>query len=172
MLALCSLPCEVNTLRGQLKHTWLENQVRDNDADDIVTFWKDGDWVNEVETIFPQYLQLTLKLADELVDGFSPAQLIDQLGPFKEISADLRGQVRKAIHEAYLEASNITDLAEPIRKCARDLEPELNKLRTLWKMPHSPEGEIAVRDCWEDIQKKGALLHAQLEKLPRGVVLP
>jgi hypothetical protein len=167
--------CHANTLRGQLKHSWLENQVIANDDDDIASFWKDG-WVisgvDVVETMFPYYLSQTFKLADNLAEGFSPAQLIDQLGPFKEISDDLRGQVKKAIHEAYLEASNIAALAEPIRKCARDLEPELNKLRSLWKVPHSPEGEIEVRGCWEDIQEKGAALHEQLEKLPRGVILP
>ena len=164
--------CPAETLRGQLKHSWLENLVRDRKADAIVGFWKKGQWEDKVETIFPHYLQLTLKLADELGDGFSPAQLIDQLGPFKGFTDDLRNQIKKAIHEAYLKTSNISALAQPIRKCALDLEPELNKLRTLWKMPDSPESEIALRDCWEKIQKKGAALSEQLEKLPRGVILP
>jgi hypothetical protein len=164
--------CQAERLRGQLKHSWLENLVRDRKADTIVGFWKKGQWLDKVETIFPHYLQQTLKLADELVEGFSPDQLIDQLAPFKEFSDDLRGQVKKAVHDAYLEASNIAALAEPIRKCAKALEPELNRLKALWKMPYSPESEIAVRDCWENIQEKGAALREQLEKLPRGVILP
>ncbi len=52
--------CPAETLRGQLKHSWLENQVRDIDTDDIVSFWKDGEWADTVATVFFHRLQQTL----------------------------------------------------------------------------------------------------------------
>lgn len=172
MLMFDGIYCEVNLLRGQLKHSWLENQVRDIDTDDIVSFWKDGEWLDTVGKIFPHRLQQTLELADRLVDGFSPAQLVGQLAPLGNLSDELRKKIKLTVHASYLAASHIASLEEPIRQCAQDLQPELNNLWELWKKPFSIECEFALRACWDNIRAKGKALHEQLEKLPRGVVFP
>ncbi len=105
-------------------------------------------------------------------DGFSPAQLVDQLAPLRRLPDDLQNEIKKAVHETYLATSYITSLEKSIRKCALALQPELNNLRKLWGKSFSPEYEVELRACWENIRKKGEALRQELEKLPRGVILP
>lgn len=164
--------CPANTLRGQLKHSWLENQVINNDADDVVSHWKDGDWSDKVDSVFPRRLQQTNELIDGLVEGFSPKQVVDQLAPLKSLPDELFNKVKSAIHEAYLNDSMITCLDVPLRECSIALQEELNKLKEIWHMPVTVDHEAELRQCWENVRDKGKALHALLVKLPNGVVLP
>lgn len=165
--------CWADTKRGQLKHSWLENQVRDLDGDTIVSFWKEGLWQDKIKMEFPQRLQHALELAERLAEGFSPAQLVDQLIPLSSLTLEQRQQLKLAIHQAYLEVSNITALVEPIRQCCHALQPEIEDLGRLWSIPFSTEGADDLRACWERFRGGHATtLHDLLEQLPRGVILP
>lgn len=166
------IPCTANALRDKLRHTWLENQIFFYDVDDVVSFWEDGDWSNTINSVYPELIQEAIDLANNLVDGFSPAQLIDELLSLKPLSKDTRNRFKKAVHEAYLSATNISSVENPLREAATAMQIELMELQRLWGMPHGADNEKALRQCWERIGLKGKPLHSLLGKLPKGVVLP
>jgi hypothetical protein len=172
MTMVRGIPCPANTLRDKLRHTWLENQIFFYNSDDVVSFWKDGDWSHTINLVYGEYIQQAIELADNLIDGFSPAQLVDELSLFRSLTEETRNKIKKAIHETYLATTNISSLEEPLRKAAIGMQTEIINLQILWGLPHVIDNERALRQCWERIGSKGKPLHCLLGKLPKGVVLP
>ena len=117
MAIFTSIQCSANTLRGQLKHSWLENQLCNKTAHDVVSFWRQEGWP-ALEMEFEGRVGDVMRLSDDLEDGFSPAQLVDRLTPFAGLSEELKMEIRKAVHTAYLKSSGICDLKAPLREAA------------------------------------------------------
>lgn len=157
-------------LRGQLKHSWLENQLCNKKAEDILYLWKEGKW-RALESEFDMRVEETLELADNLAEGFSPAQLVDILSPLARLPESDRALIKRAVHEAYLQSSGILMLQMPLKETAKSLSDVLSHLRNVWKIK-SPEGEVQVKRAWEQVSIKANELLEIFKKLPTGVVLP
>ena len=171
MLTPWNIPCEANTLRGQLKHSWLENQICIMTTKNIMSSWQKRRKWPALEKEFDIRIKVTLELADNLADGFSPAQLVDQLRSFAQLSQGERALIKKAVHEAYLESSGIMKLQAPLKKTAQSLGVEISRLRDAWKTK-SPEGEGQVKEAWEQVSIRAIELLEIFKALPTGVVLP
>lgn len=171
MLTPWDIPCEANTLRGQLKHSWLENQLCNKKTEDIVSSWQKGRRWSALENEFDMRIKQTLDLAGNLAEGFSPAQLVDQLRPLAQLHDGDRALIKKAVHEAYLESSGIMTLQAPLRDAAKSLGNALSQLRHVWNSK-LPEGEQKVGKAWELVYEKANGLLELFKKLPTGVVLP
>ena len=162
----------VSRVRPQLKHSWLENQVQNKDADDIVMLWQAQLWQEVLESNFPDRIQKTTALAENLVIGFSPSQLVDELSPLSSLPDPQKERLRATLHEIYLARCPIESLAQQLHDAAKALEGTLAKLRECWKLPPSAKAEQKVRASWQDFRKDAERLYKILEKVPKGVVIP
>ena len=167
-----NISCPVNILRGQLKHTWLENQVCNKSADDIANFWRTKSWDNVIGEIFPYRIDQSRQLANEMLSGFSPAQLVDQLSPLQSLPHDSRSRLKDVLHSAYLESSGISSLSELLSQELENFTEEFAKFLTVWNTERTDTNEVALRDGWKQLQQIANSLLAVFEKLPKGVVLP
>ena len=168
MLTPWNIPCEANTLRGQLKHSWLENEVLYISIETVIALWRGG---GGLAAKYAMRVQDLSSLVGSLVEGFSPAQLVDTLKPFGELSVESRAALKVAVHSAYLESSGILALQASLKAAAVDMEAALKDLPLAWGQPQS-QGEGAVRAAWENVRENARALVVVLERLPRGVVLP
>ena len=164
-----NIPCEANTLRGQLKHSWLENEILYISIETVITLWRQGG--ADLATRYAVRVQDLSRLADSLAEGFSPAQLVDTLKPFGGLSTEERAAIKGAVHAAYLESSGILALQAPLKAAAMGMEAALQELSRAWVLPQS-QGESAVWAAWEGVREKASALIMELERLPKGVVLP
>lgn len=167
MLTPWDIPCEANTLRGHLKHSWLENELGIMTTKNILSAWRKGmKWPE-----FDVHIKEVFCLADNLAEGFSPAQLVDQLRALAQLSEGDRALIKKSVHKAYLESSGIMKLEVPLKKAAQSLGDAISQLRDAWKIKH-PEGEQKVEEAWELVSMKAKELLDVFQNLPTGVVLP
>lgn len=162
---------EAVLLRGRLKHSWLENQVCNKTVDDVVFLWQRGKW-RALEEEFAFRAQETLRLADEMVTGFSPAQLVETLAPLYALPPQTRENLKQAVHDAYLECSGAESLALDLRKAVMSMEDELKRFMAVWHTPPTPENEPELRAGWHSLREKADGLLAVFSQLPTGIVLP
>lgn len=158
-------------LRGRLKHSWLENQLLNKTTDEVVYLWgKMGWWA--LETEFSERVKEVIYLADDLEDGFSPAQLVDHLAPFAKFDPEIQDDIKQAVHIVYLKSSRISDLKMPLQKDAMALGNALDELRDVWRLPMTEDNEVILRKAWQEVSKRAKTLHSLMERLPMGVMLP
>lgn len=169
MLTPWNIPCDANTLRGQLKHSWLENEILYISVETVITLWRQGG--ADLAARYAVRVQDLSRLADSLAEGFSPAQLVDTLKPFGGLSTEMKSAIKGAVHAAYLESSGILALQAPLKAAALGMEAALQELSRTWALPQ-PQGEYSVRAAWEGVREKASALIEVLERLPKGVVLP
>ena len=162
---------KASILRGRLKHTWLENQVCNKTVEDVIFLWRLGKW-RALKEEFGFRVQETLHLADEMVAGFSPAQLVETLAPLHALSPETKKHLKEAVHNAYLECSGIQEMALNLNRTATVVESELKRLIAIWHKPPTPENELALRAGWHSLSEKADDLLAVLSQLPKGIVLP
>lgn len=169
MLTPWNIPCDANTLRGQLKHSWLENEVLCISIETVIALWRQTG--TDLAIRYAVRIQDLSRLVDSLDEGFSPSQLVDTLKPFDCLSTEERTAIKVAVHAAYLESSGILELQMSLRAAAAGMEAALQELSRAWALPQ-PQGEGAVRCAWESVREKARTLIMILERLPTGVVLP
>jgi len=167
-----NISCPANILRGQLKHTWLENQVCNKSADDVANLWRTKSWDNVIGEIFPYRIEQSRQLINDMVSGFSPAQLVDQLGPLQNLPDESRSRLKDVLHSAYLETSGISALSELLSQEIEAFAREFKGFLTAWNTERTNENEPALRDGWNKLQQVADSLLAVFERLPKGVVLP
>lgn len=171
MIVLRSYNSQANLDRGQLKHSWLENQVLNKTSNNVINFWKSTDW-NALEQQFAVHIRKAIQLSDELESGFSPAQLVDTLRPFEKVDDETKELIKQAVHEAYLESSNITELKAPLKEASEELEKALGHLLEAWNQQVSEKNEQELKKAWDEFLTRARKLHSVLEQLPKGIVLP
>ena len=167
-----NIACRANTFRGQLKHSWLENQVCNKTANDVATLWRTQIWDEVIGEIFQYRIDQMRELANELVNGFSPAQLVDQLSPLQNFSEENRFRLKNVLHSAYIENSGISALSELLSQEIEGFAQEFTRFLTVWNTKRTDENEPALRHGWNQLQQVANSLLAVFEKLPKGVVLP
>lgn len=171
MRAPWNISCDANTRRGQLKHSWFENQVLNKTSDNVINFWKTTGW-KALEQQFAVHIRKAIQLSDELESGFSPAQLVDTLTPFEKVDDKTKELIKQAVHKAYLESSNITELKAPLKEAAEELEKALKHLFEVWNQQVFEKSESELKKAWDEFLIKATKLHSVLEQLPKGIVLP
>lgn len=165
-----NIACDANNLRGQLKHSWLENEVLYISIETVINLWRQGG--ADLATRYAMRVQDLSRLADSFADGFSPAQLVDTLKPFGELTAEMKSALKDAVHEAYLESSGILALQESLEAAAMNIEAALQNLSSAWGLPIQSQNKSKVSKAWEGVCEKASTLVMELERLPKGVMLP
>lgn len=156
-------------LRGQLKHSWLENEVLNISIETVISLWRRGG--SNLGVRYAARTRDLQHLTDSLAESFSPARLVDTLEPFSGLSAEDKSAVKAAVHAAYLESSDILALQAPLKVAAAGMEAVLQELSRAWLLLQ-PGGECAVRAAWEGVCDKAGALIVELERLPKGLELP
>ena len=169
MITLPSELCQADITRGQLKHSWIENEIQGTQPTNVVNRRRDGSWERDGKiTKFIRNIELTRQLAHDMIQGFSPSQLVNQLGPLQKLSAEIRANIEKAVHDSYLESSDIEDLADDLRLEVEIFAKEFKKFSEVWQKGD----DAALRNAWQGVLEKAEALLSVFERLPNGVVLP
>jgi hypothetical protein len=179
VLILKGLPCDAALRRGLLWHSWLKNQILKMNADYVAQMHGDTSLQEERESFerkiqaggeFESKLSDARRFASEMIEGFSPAQLVDS-GPLANLSAEARTSIKAVIHDEYLRQTMIEERTGPIASGVDDMERALKGFSTVWYR-RPPAQQDLVKTEFERLQACARLLHEKLGSLPEGIVLP
>ncbi len=164
-----NIPCPANDLRSKIKHSWFENKVLQYGPANIPARRRDGSLAREgyIEA-FAEHLDLARELVRTMIDGFSPAQLVDRLEPLQYLSAEELGLLKEGVHRAYLERCDIEAVAQDLGRAVENLAAAFSRFRELW----DEGGDAALEAAWVEILRLTEDLLEQFERLPQGVALP
>jgi hypothetical protein len=166
-------------LRGILRHSWLKNQILTMDAGYVIQMRGRPSLHEEREAFerkirpggeFESRLGEARKLVREMVDGFSPAQLVDS-GPLAGLSPEARAAVKSVVHREYLSRTMIEKCVGPAAAACDALEDALRKFSDDWFRQPYP-GAVVIRKRFEELQQRARALSESLGDLPEGIVLP
>ncbi len=161
------LPCHASCLRGQLKHTYLTNKVclktLPEDLLESMIYKERG---------VPQHQEIRNKIA-ELLDvfgsadkGFSPAQLIDQLSPFRQLPGHERASMKELVHRQFAAEFRLAERKTRLEQRARDFLGALDFFLTQVNVVAS-----AAKLGMEKVQETARSMIRELESLPKGIWL-
>lgn len=170
MLFPFNIPCEANQLRGQLRHHWLENQVLNKFPDDVVRLRKKG-WP-ALENEFDLRIEQLKELIENMIEGFSPKQLIDKIGFLSQLPDEKKTALKEVLHIVYLERFEIEDLKKKLNNEAVSFEVVLNQFRIVWRLPEGPDTENQIAIKYQEVLEQAKKLIEIIKKLPKGVALP
>jgi hypothetical protein len=165
-----NIPCEANTIRGQLKHSWLENQLCNKTGEKILALWRNGQWA-ALNSEFDVRFEETYDLINSLNYSFCPSQLIDKISWFILLSENERKFVKEILHKRYLNNTNILELKVPLIEKTNALKKAILSLRNSWDI-RSSGSEIRIRNSWDEVLSKAKDLLEIFKKLPKGIVIP
>lgn len=161
------LACRAASVRGQLKHTYLTNKVclktLPEDLLESMIYMERG---------VPQHQEIRNKIA-ELLDvfssadkGFSPAQLIDQLSPFRQLPGHEREAMKEQVHRQFADEFRLAERKTRLEQRARDFLGALDFFLTQVNAAAS-----AAKFGMERVQETARGLIRELETLPKGIWL-
>jgi hypothetical protein len=163
------LACFAASVRVKLKHTYLTNQVcRKTLAEDLMEsmLYKDK------ERGVPQHQEIRNKIA-ELLDvfgsadkGFSPAQLIDQLSPFRQLPGHEREAMKEQVHRQFADEFRLAERKTRLEQRARDFLEALDFFLT-----QVNAAATAAKLGMERVQEAARSMIRELESLPNGIWL-
>ena len=179
MLILRGMPSDAALQRGLLWHSWLKNQILKTDAGYVAYIHSRPSLLEERESFeqkiqpggeFELRLDEARRFARDMIDGFSPAQLVDS-GPLANLSDEVRASLKSALHGEYLEQTLIEERTGRIAEAVQELGQALGEFRDVWyRRPHS--GANLISESFEQLQARARDLHEMLGDLPEGIVLP
>ena len=105
MFVLDDAPCEAEILRSQLHHSWLKNELlilrpqylarmHNTQSPERASFEEKITPAGK----FSQRIQDARRFCETLVDGFSPAQLLET-GALSSLPSDVRASMRQVLHD-------------------------------------------------------------------------
>ena len=97
---------------------------------------------------------------------------MDRLVPMQALSDETRCKLKETLHAAYLESSEIEDLATDLHKAALAMKEKIELFMAVWQKPLTNTNEALLRAQWQSLREKADALLTVFEKLPKGVVLP
>lgn len=179
MLILRGMPCDAALQRGLLWHSWLKNQILKTDPGYVAYIHSRPSLLEERESFeqkiqpggeFESRLDESRRFSRDMVDGFSPAQLVDS-GPLANLSDEVRASLKSAVHGEYLEQTLIEERTRPVAEAVEELGKALGEFKAVWyQRPRS--GANLIRESFEQLQARARVLHVMLGNLPEGIVLP
>ena len=162
-----ALPCKASILRGKLKHSYLENAVclpsLPQDLTKSLTYKENG--VARQEIIRQQIREFRDLMASS-EQGFSPAQLVEQLRPFQVLGADDRRSLKEQIHRQFAQEFQLVERKARFESAA---EMFLGALDVFLGTP--PEGGKSAQSRMIKVQDSARDLIRELEELPKGIWL-
>lgn len=157
-----SLPCRAASVRGQLKHSYLTNTICLKTKPDrlkvSMTCEENG---NSRHHIIRNQIHELLDLMDNPEEGFSPAQLLDQLPPFYNLTQNKLSLLKAQVHQQYVQDFQMAWRKEKLDKISTRFLAALDSFL-------SRPGTIARM---EKVHTTALLLIAELETLPKGIWL-
>lgn len=162
-----ALPCKASSLRGKLKHSYLDNAVcLPTLAEDLVeslTYKESG--VARHQVIRQQIREFT-ELMDSSEQGFSPAQLVDQLRPLRDLTAEDRRALKEQIHRQFSKDFQLAERKSSFELAAGEFLDDLDVfLATPSEDGKSPQSKMLK------VQDSARSLVRELEKMPKGIWL-
>lgn len=164
-----NIECTGSQCGDSLRHSWLRNQVLNKSDDDILFLRQSGPW-RALDLEFPLRVQETLRLSCVIADAFSPTQLFER-EPLVCLPVECRDMLLTAVQEAYLEGFLAGEVRDNLRTAASKLSKSLSAMSSVWHDLSDPPGTKLLA-AWRCVKCDAETLLAELEKLPRGVVLP
>lgn len=172
----CRIDNQATSVCKDLRHNWLGHEVLPFDAEYISRLYVGASPMRDrfEERIkpggsFTTNMSKVNALSMTIVDGFSPAQQIDD-GPLCVLRPEARALIKTALHKNYLEQTEIAVLAKSIQVAQRDLSSSYERFLADWY--NDPKLEQArIKEGFEQVQYWARILFEFLGKLPKGVVL-
>ena len=154
-------------VRGQLSHSWLENEVLKTKEERIERLRNGEPWEALEKQFLPRVKQ-AIQLAENLVDCYSPRQLVYRLSPLSSLPDGQKERLGAALHEIYCSTCGVEDLAQRLKESAEAVKESLQKLLECL----SAEDRWEVPSSWERFRANAERLYAVLQEVPKGVVIP
>lgn len=171
MLAPFNIPCDVNNIRGQLRHHWLENQILNKTPEDVLFIFQNEKKWNALETEFEYRIAQAIKLSDDMIEGFSPRQLVEKITLLSSLSNDTKILLKDKIHKIYFENSNIQSISTRFKDAVKFLSDDIKALKKEWGETTSGENN-AIKEKYQAVLDSATLLYNLIKLLPKGVALP
>jgi len=179
VLQLVGMPCEVRQRCARLSHSWLKNQILNLDPGYVgLIYQRAAD--SEARTSFEQKIQVnglfsgrieeTCQLANEVIDGFSPEQVVDT-SALKNLPAETRKAIKEVLRAEYLIQTDIESKVKQIHLAIAELKSALFNFTEAWFGQESAESE-KIQAGFALVQVRAQTLHGLLTNLPEGIVLP
>lgn len=161
------LPCRASNLRGQLKHTYLTNKVCLNTLpeDLLESMLEQERGVPQHEIIREKVAEL-LNALDSADHGFSPAQLVDQLFAFRQMSDTERSVMKQRIHQQFAVEFRLTERQSRLGQMAQTFMAALDLF-----LSQTKSAADAAKASMNRVQEAAAALILELEELPKGIWL-
>lgn len=163
-------PIELSATRSVIKHSWLENRILNKTPDAICALWLTGDW-KALNGEFLDCERDAEMFGQTFVESFSPARLVDLVGPLTQLDSGDKAALRTWLHEAYLAKQSVSKLAPMYMKALVELRGGLAALRKAWLLSR-PEGRRQIHDCARRVVASAGRLRDIMEQIPKGLVLP
>lgn len=162
-------PCAAAGITGKLKHSYLENTLLliTHPADLLEALDQvEGERTRkeEIEALFRQLMEI-LGSAE---NGFSPAQMVDRLAPFRKLSKEERARIHEALHDYYRREFKPRKVRESIEKIGARFFVVLDEFIRDARKDALDAMTIVSLGALRDLAKE---LHAAIDKLPKGVWL-
>jgi hypothetical protein len=154
-------------LRGQLKHTYLTNTICLKTQPEKLRVS-----VNYEENGIPRHRVIRNQIAElqEVMGdpdrGFSPAQLMDQLSPFRELTVQERQVMKEKVHRQF---AHDFRLGERKRRLEEKSTLFLKALE--YFVAPALVADPAAKHGMHEVQEGARALIAELESLPKGIWL-
>lgn len=164
-------------LRERLRHSWLENQIILRRTNFISLLYLNNS--NERHAFeeriksggeFDSNLHEARVLQQAMVDGFSPARLVDS-GPLIRLPEDVRSLMKDVLHKAYLAETQIDKVAASMEPAIEELAQSIKHFSGVWFQGASVDSQ-EIETSFRAIQDRAKVLHEILGSVPRGIVLP
>jgi hypothetical protein len=162
-----ALPCKASSLRGKLKHSYLENAVclpaLPKDLTKSLTYEENG--IARQQIIHRQIREFA-DLLGSVDHGFSPAQLVEQLRSFQVLAAEDRRSLKEQIHKQFAQDFRLAERKARFESAA---EGFLEALDVFLRTPPG-DGKLAQSRMLE-VQDSARGLIRELEEMPKGIWL-
>lgn len=181
-IVLSGWPCDVEDIRSRISHDWLGNRILKLNAEVVAEMHGEASGDREVfeSYLLPggryeQYLGDLNKLVDNLVDGYSPAQLVSKT-VLNTLSESDQEKIKTVIHDTYLNVcingnNTIEDLQDALRVVAKTFEAVLTDFCRAWFCSPCVSAQT-IRCKFENVLRHASDLREVLSQLPRGIILP
>lgn len=160
---------DLDDLRATLEHTWLKRRLLTRVRAER------AEWLKAVGTGslpkvlagIPARIKETRKLLACLIEGYSPAQLVD-LCPLAALPHETKKIIKGAVHKAYLDSGVIQPLAAQLRGALDEFEAEAAEIGPAWT---GAAGAKKIDSVLDGLETAAERLRQALLDLPREVVL-
>ena len=180
-IVLIGWPCDAEDIRSRLSHDWLGNRILRLNAEVVAEMHgENSDDREEFESYllpggrYEQYLGDLKKLADTVVDGYSPARLVATV--LNTLPKSTQDQIKTVIHKTYLNAcingtNTIENLQDALSATVNTFEATLTDFCKSWFGGRDVSAQT-IKCKFENVLRQASDLKEVLSQLPRGIILP